>query len=125
MATTVSLQDLSVSPLSPRLRLRRRVVAVVADQQLLSAGFTNVLFDNIPWILDDKTMDGPNSSNSRIEFINETVIELATYQGGEFEVQDWRMSVNQPGAMTSFILWTGEIICPNPQLQGAMTAVTA
>lgn len=93
------------------------------DVQLASAGFTNLLFDNIPWIIDDKVADGANTSNSRIEFLNENVIELATYQGGEFELTPWRTPVNQPGAMTSFALWNGEIICTNPQLQGALTAV--
>lgn len=96
-----------------------------SDMALASAGFRNLLFDNIPWIIDDKVMDGPNSSNSRIEFLCEDVIELYTYQGGEFEITDWRVPVNQPGAMTSFVLWNGEVICTNPQLQGALTAVTA
>lgn len=93
------------------------------DAQLASAGFTNLLFDNIPWIIDDKVADGANSTNSRIEFITEPVIELATYRGGEFEMLPWDSPTDQPGAMVTFILWNGEPICTNPQLQGAMTAV--
>ena len=95
------------------------------DENLAQAGFTNVLYGNIPWIVDDKTMDGANTSNSRIEAINETVLELHCYGSGEFSMTEWLRPVDQPGAMTSFVKWKGEIISPNPQLHAAMTAVTA
>jgi hypothetical protein len=95
------------------------------DDMLANAGFKNLSFDGIPWIVDDKTADGPNTSNSRIEMLNETVIELALIGGSEFDLTEWRRPVNQPGAMVQFLLWNGEVICTNPQLQGALTNVSA
>lgn len=95
------------------------------DENLAQAGFTNVLYGNIPWIVDDKVVDGPDSSNSRIEAINETVLELHCYGSGEISMTEWRVPVDQPSAMTSFVKWKGEVISPNPQLHAAMTNVSA
>lgn len=95
------------------------------DEALAAAGFRNLLFDNIPVIIDDKVLDGPNSSNGRIEALNENVMELAVLGGGEFSMTDWRHPVDQPSAMTSFCKWKGELICTAPQLQGALTNVSA
>jgi hypothetical protein len=97
------------------------------DVQLANAGFKNLVFDGIPWIVDDAVADGPNTSNSRIEFLNENVIEVAMFmpEGSDFELTDWRKPVDQPGAMTQFLLTDLEVICTNPQLQGALTAIAA
>lgn len=98
-----------------------------SDAQLANAGFKNLTFDGIPWIVDDAVIDGPNTSNSRIEFLNENVIEIAVFmpEGQDFELTEWRKPVDQPGAMTQFLLTDLEVICTNPQLQGAMTAIAA
>ena len=97
------------------------------DVQLANAGFKNLVFDGIPWIVDDAVLDGANSSNSRIEFLNENVIEVAMFmpEGSDFELTEWRKPVDQPGAMTQFLLTDLEVICTNPQLQGALTAIAA
>lgn len=97
------------------------------DVQLANAGFKNLVFDGIPWIVDDAVLDGPNTSNSRIEFLNENVIEMAMFmpEGQDFELTEWRKPVDQPGAMTQFLLTDLEVICTNPQLQGALTNVSA
>jgi hypothetical protein len=94
------------------------------DEALAQAGFTNLCFDNIPWIIDDKVADGPNTSNSRIEFLNETVFELAIFANTDFDLTDWRKPVDQPGVMTQFLLWNGEFMCTAPQLQGALTNIS-
>jgi hypothetical protein len=97
-----------------------------SDAMLAQAGFKNLSFDDIPWIVDDKVVDGANTSNSRIELLNENVFELAIFGGQDFTMEDdWRKPVNQPGAMTHFLFWNGEVLCTAPQLQGALTAVTA
>jgi hypothetical protein len=96
------------------------------DAGLANAGFRNLAFDGIPWIVDDKVADGPNTSNSKIELLNENVFELAIFAGQDFTMEDgWRKPVNQPGAMTHFLFWNGEVVCTAPQLQGALTAIAA
>jgi len=96
-----------------------------SDAMLANAGFKNLVFDGVPWIVDDKVADGSNTSNSRIEFLNESVIELALIGNTEFDLTEWRRPPNQPGAMVQFLLWNGEVMCTNPQLQGALTAIVS
>lgn len=105
----------------------QRFVQGGEDTQLAAAGFRNITFDGIPWIVDDAVKDGPNSSNSRIEFLNENVVEVAIFTpgGSDFELTSFREPVNQPGAMTQFLLADLEVICTNPQLQGALTNISA
>lgn len=96
-----------------------------SDVQLLSGGATNILFDNIPWMIDDKVPDGDvNSSNSDIYGLNETVFELCTFAGQDFTMEDFRIPPNQD-AMVGFLLWWGELLCLAPQLQWKMRHVTA
>ncbi|MFG0329857.1 MAG: phage major capsid protein [Phycisphaerales bacterium] len=97
-----------------------------SDTALGAAGFRNLLFDNIPWVVDSKVEDGTGAggaTNSQIEFLCETVMEIATIGSGEFSMTDWRYKIDQPSAMTAFLKWKGELICSAPQLQGKFTAI--
>lgn len=95
------------------------------DVQLLSGGATNILFDNIPWIVDDQVPDGDvSSSHSGIYGLNETVMQLALFANTDFEMTDFRVPPNQD-AMVAFLLWWGNLICTAPQLQWKMVHVSA
>jgi hypothetical protein len=95
-----------------------------ADQQLLSAGFTNALFNNVPWIIDDKCFDGPNTSNSAIVMLNEDYIELAIFADTDFYMVDFQRPINQD-AMTGRLVWYGELMCLAPQTMGKLTNISA
>ena len=90
-----------------------------ADDILLSAGFTNILFNNVPWVIDDKVPD----ANS-IYGLNEDTFELVVTPLGDFSVEEWRMATNQM-AMVSHIYACLELICNAPRLNFKMTAVAA
>jgi hypothetical protein len=93
------------------------------DEQLGTAGFTNLLFDNVPWIIDSKCFNGANASNSAIVFLNEEVLRLAIFSDTDFYMEDFQKPVNQD-AMVGKLLWYGNLLNLNPQLSGKMTAVT-
>jgi hypothetical protein len=97
---------------------------IQTDETMTNAGFTNLSFDNIPWVLDDKVFDGPNASNSAILFLNEDTIQLAIMSNTDFYMQDFMRPVNQD-AMTGQLLWYGNLMILSPQCQGKMTAVAA
>lgn len=94
------------------------------DEQLFSAGFTNLLFNGVPWVVDDKVFDGPNTANSAIVFLNEDPIHYAVSPRADFYLEDFQSPVNQD-AMVSLLKWAGNLIVANNQWQGKMTAVTS
>ena len=88
------------------------------DTQLAQAGFTNLVFNNVPWLQDD------HAPTNGLAFLNENYWELIVNDKANFEVQDFVKPPNQD-AMTSLLLWAGNASCSNIQRQGAMTALTA
>lgn len=94
------------------------------DSQLASAGFTNALFNNVPWIDDTKTFDGPNTSNSAIIGLDEDFLELAVLSDLEFYMEDFMRPANQ-AVYTTQIMWGGQLIEKNPARNFKMTALTA
>lgn len=95
-----------------------------SDSTLLQAGFANLTFDNIPWVLDSKVFDGPNTSNSAILFLNEDTISLFSIANTDFYMEDFAKPVNQD-AMVGMLKWYGNLMVLAPQLSGKMTAVAA
>lgn len=94
------------------------------DEQLGSAGFTNLLFDNIPWVIDSKVFDGPDTSNSAILFLNERTLKITTWSDEDFVMQDFVRPHNQ-NAMVGFLHWYGNLICDLPKVNGVMSNVSA
>lgn len=94
------------------------------DEQLAAAGFKNLLFDQIPWVLDDKCFDGPNTSNSAIVALNEEYIDLAIFNGVDFAMQPFRVPTNQ-NAMVGLIFWYGNVVHTAPQTSGKLTNISA
>jgi hypothetical protein len=94
------------------------------NETLTNAGFANLAFDHIPWVIDDKVFDGPNASNSAILFLNEDVIQLAIFGNTDFTMEDFQKPVNQ-NAMVGKLYWDGELMVLNTQVQGKMTNVSA
>lgn len=94
------------------------------DEQLFSAGFTNLLYNNTPWIEDSHVFDGPNTSNSAILMLNEDYLYFAVSPRADFYLEDFQQPIVQD-AMTAKILWAGNLIVNNPARQGKMTNVSA
>jgi hypothetical protein len=94
------------------------------DELLLSAGFTNILVDNIPLVVEPHVDNGPNSSNGRIYAINENTLHLVVSPRADFHVRPFQEPINQD-AMVSMILWAGNLICTAPNLNAVMTNVSA
>lgn len=97
---------------------------VARDSQLASLGFDNLLFNNVPWCVDDKVFDGPNTSNSAILMLNEDFIHLAVSPRADFYLEDFQTPIQQD-AMVSKLLWAGNVIVRHPARNGKLTNVSA
>lgn len=93
------------------------------DQLLQNAGFTNQLFNGVPWVQDSHVFDGPNTSNSAILMLTEDYIEWGVSPRADMYLEDFQTPVDQD-AMTAKLLWAGNLIVTNCARQGKMTAVT-
>lgn len=94
------------------------------DQQLMSAGFSNILFNGTPWVVDPHVFNGPNASNSAIVFLTEDFLSLVVSPRADFYLEDFQTPHDQD-AMVSKLLFAGTVISMNNQTQGKMTAVAA
>lgn len=88
------------------------------DTQLAQAGFTNQVFNNVPWLEDD------HAPSNGLAMLNENYIEMIVNDKANFYVQDFVKPPNQD-AMTSLVVWAGNLSCSNVQRQGAFTALTS
>lgn len=94
------------------------------DELLASAGFTNLLFDNIPWVVESHVDDGPSTSNSRIYAINENVLQWVVSPRADFYLEDFQKPVNQD-AMVATLLWAGNLVSQSSRLHAVMTNISA
>lgn len=100
------------------------VVAAGSDVQLAQAGFTNLLYNTTPWVVDSHVFDGANASNSAIVMLNEDYINLVVNPMADFYLEDFQVPVNQD-AMVAKILWAGDLVIKNTKRQGKATAIVA
>ena len=89
-----------------------------ADQQLASAGFDNLLFNNIPLAIDS------HAPASSMYFLNEDYFYLYVNPRADFKLNDFREPVNQD-AMTALCLWAGNLVVSNCARQGVLVNVTS
>lgn len=88
------------------------------DEQLMQAGFSNLIFNGVPLAVDSHV------PANHIFFLNEEYIDLFVNPRADFDMKEFREPVNQD-AMVSLILWAGNIAVSNCARQGKMTALTA
>lgn len=86
------------------------------DEQLAQSGFTNLLFNGVPWLVDSHV------PANNIFMLNEDYWYLLINPRADMELKEFREPVNQD-AMTAFILWAGNLICGNVARQGKFTNV--
>lgn len=97
------------------------------DEMLASAGFTNLLFENIPHCVDDNINDtnlGSGNGDRTIFALNENVLQWVVSPRGDFYMEDFQKPVNQD-AMVATLLFAGNVISQSSRLHGRMTALTA
>ena len=88
------------------------------DEQLAQNGFTNLLFNGTPFCVD------PHVPANHIFMINEDYMYLYVNTKADFSMEEFRQPVNQD-AMTSLVLWAGNIIMTNCRTSGKLSALTA
>ena len=91
-----------------------------SDELLASAGFTNLLFNNVPWTVDSHVFDGPNATNSAVVMLNEDYIYWFTTPRGDFAMEDWQKPPDQD-AYVSMLLFAGNIGITNDARHGKLT----
>jgi hypothetical protein len=92
------------------------------DMQLAQAGFENLLFNGVPWLVDSHIPTSGSEGN--IFFLNEDYIQIVTASRADFHLQDFQTPVDQD-AMTALLLWAGNLVFGNIQRQGKFTGITA
>jgi hypothetical protein len=88
------------------------------DEVLAQAGFTNLLFENVPFVRDD------NAPDDTIYALNENFLSLVVSPRADFYLSDFEKPTNQD-AYISTLLWAGNLICMNAKTQAAFTALSA
>jgi hypothetical protein len=86
------------------------------DVQLAQAGFTNLVFNGVPITVDSHVPAG------QMFFINEDYLYLYVNPRADFNMKEFREPVNQD-AMTSLILWAGNMCFSNVLRHGKMTGI--
>lgn len=95
------------------------------DEQLAQAGFTNLLFNNVPFAVDSHcNTSRAGTTGDSLYFLNEEYIELVVSSRADFKLEDFQQPVNQD-AMSAKLLWAGDLIFSNIARQGLMSALTA
>lgn len=97
-----------------------QIPATGSDEILAQAGFTNLLFNNVPWTVDSQ-VDG--AGNGKLYMLNENWFSLVVNSRADMGIQPFQTPVNQD-AMVSQMLWAGNLICTMPRLQGCFDDLT-
>lgn len=88
------------------------------DELLAQAGFTNLMFENVPFVRDD------NAASTDIFSLNENFLNLVVSPRADFYLSDFEKPVNQD-AYISTLLWAGNMICMNAKTQAKFSALSA
>lgn len=96
----------------------------VQDAMLASAGFTNAMYNNTPWVVDSHVTDSGNTTTGRIYFLNENVLFWAVSPRADFYLNDFQTPVNQD-AYVATLLWAGNLVSASSRLHGVFTGLTS
>ena len=89
------------------------------DEQLYAGGFTNLLFNGIPWVVDPHVRDQSgalNGTSSTVYFINEDFLYWCVSPRGDMTIEDFQTPITQD-AMSTKMLWAGNLIVTNCKRQ--------
>lgn len=86
--------------------------------QLAQSGFTNLLFNGAPFLVDSHI----TGTHGNLYFLNEAYMTLVVSSRAQFEIQPFQTPVNQD-AMTSLLLSALNLTCSNISRQAKFTAL--
>lgn len=98
------------------------IQSAIDDEVAVQAGFTNLYFNNMPWLVDDYVPDGADATHSSVFFIDEKMAKLVVNTGRNFEMGDFQKGIDQD-AMVAQILFAGNFILRSCNTSGVMTAL--
>ena len=87
------------------------------DEQNANGGFMSLMYHGIPVIFDGVS----GMAASRMYFLNTNYIEMVTHSDANMTVMDEAKPYNQDAVVVP-ILWMGNMVCSNRQLQGVLKA---
>lgn len=91
------------------------------DQQAAQAGFENLIFNGVPWFVDDHM--GTTAAQGGPVFLNEVYLDLIVSNKADMTLRDFVTPPNQD-AMVALLLWAGQLTCGNIARQAKFTALT-
>lgn len=92
---------------------RYPVPEVAVSEQLMQAGWSNLLFNGAPWLIDSHVPQGTNGAGStKVFMINEEYIWWIVNRRVDIWMEDFITPPNQD-AMSAKILWMGNLIFTN------------
>lgn len=92
---------------------------VAYDEQLYAGGFTNLLFNGIPWVKDPHVRDQSgalNGTSSTVYMLNEDFIYWCVSPRADMMIEDFQTPITQD-AMSTKMLWAGNLIVTNCKRQ--------
>jgi len=81
------------------------------DEQLYAGGFTNLLFNGVPWVTDPNVPDGANDLSS-VYMLNEDYIYWCVSPRGDMVITDFQEGITQD-AMVAKMLFAGNLVVTN------------
>lgn len=86
------------------------------DEVLAQSGFTNLLFNGVPWIVDSHV------PTNHIFYLNEDYITLVISPRADFFLEDFQVPIQQD-AIVAKLFWAGNLVLSNVQRQGKFTNI--
>jgi hypothetical protein len=94
------------------------------DEVMAQAGFNNLLFNNVPFVVDSHITSASgaySTTNTGVcYYLNEDFLYLVVSPRADFKVEDFQTPFNQD-AMVAKVLWYGNVVCNNTQVQAKNT----
>lgn len=91
---------------------------IASDEQLASAGFTNQLFNGVPFLVDSHVQA------NHVYMLNEDFISLAVSPRGDFYMEDFQTAINQD-AMVAKLYWAGNLVLSNCALHARLSSLVS
>lgn len=88
-----------------------------SDNETFKAGFTNLLYNGVPIIVDSHVPSG------YVFALNEKYLSLCAHKDENFRFAPFIKPTNQ-NVKVAQIFWTGALTCSNCRMQGVMNALT-
>jgi len=95
------------------------VSAGTVDETLFAAGFHNVLFNGVPWVVDSHVQIDPaeaaaSETRKSIFMLNEDFWNIVVSPRADLVMEPFQTPIQQDGTATK-MLWAGNVICSAPR----------